>query len=135
MAPPDSWLQQNSPLQEVFAGWPLSINAYLSNPFLLLCCKKLPSAAGCAACASSGNNLYRPEGLLGEVQCVAAPESIKEHHLKLEDAVEIVGRVRREARAKAGYELDIFKFASSIAQGSVSPSIRFLISTRWVQRR
>ena len=71
----------------------------------------------------------------GEVQCVAAPESIKEHHLKLEDAVEIVGRVRREARAKAGYELDIFKFASSIAQGSVSPSIRFLISTRWVQRR
>jgi nondiscriminating aspartyl-tRNA synthetase len=43
----------------------------------------------------------------GEVQCVAAPESIKEHHLKLEDAVEIVGRVRREARAKAGYELDI----------------------------
>lgn len=38
----------------------------------------------------------------GEVQCVAAPESIKEHHLKLEDAVEIVGQVRREARA-TGY--------------------------------
>jgi nondiscriminating aspartyl-tRNA synthetase len=45
----------------------------------------------------------------GEVQCVAAPESIKEHHLKLEDAVEIVGRVRREDRAKAGYELDILQ--------------------------
>jgi len=45
----------------------------------------------------------------GEVQCVAAPESIKEHHLKLEDAVEIVGRVRRENRAKAGYELDILQ--------------------------
>jgi nondiscriminating aspartyl-tRNA synthetase len=43
----------------------------------------------------------------GEVQCVAAPDSIKEHHLKLEDTVEIVGRVRREARAKSGYELDI----------------------------
>jgi nondiscriminating aspartyl-tRNA synthetase len=43
----------------------------------------------------------------GEVQCVAVPESIKEHHLKLEDAVEIVGRVRRDARAKSGYELDI----------------------------
>jgi len=43
----------------------------------------------------------------GEVQCVAAPESIKGHHLKLEDAVEIVGRVRRESRAKLGYELDI----------------------------
>jgi nondiscriminating aspartyl-tRNA synthetase len=45
----------------------------------------------------------------GEVQCVAAPESIKEHHLKLEDAVEIVGRVRREDRAKVGYELDILQ--------------------------
>jgi nondiscriminating aspartyl-tRNA synthetase len=45
----------------------------------------------------------------GEVQCVAAPESIKDHHLKLEDAVEIVGRVRREDRAKAGYELDILQ--------------------------
>jgi nondiscriminating aspartyl-tRNA synthetase len=45
----------------------------------------------------------------GEVQCVAASESIKEHHLKLEDAVEIVGRVRRDARAKSGYELDILE--------------------------
>ena len=45
----------------------------------------------------------------GEVQCVAAPESIKGHHLKLEDAVEIVGRVRRDARAKSGYELDILE--------------------------
>src|SRR5262249_20150941 len=43
----------------------------------------------------------------GEVQCVAAPEAIKEHHLKLEDTVEIVGRVRAEPRAKLGYELDI----------------------------
>ena len=45
----------------------------------------------------------------GEVQCVAAPESIREHHLKLEDAVEIVGQVRRDARAKSGYELDILE--------------------------
>jgi len=45
----------------------------------------------------------------GEVQCVAAPESMKEHHLKLEDTVEIVGRVRRESRAKLGYELDILR--------------------------
>ena len=43
----------------------------------------------------------------GEVQCVAAPESIREHHLKLEDTVEIVGRVRQESRTKLGYELDI----------------------------
>ena len=45
----------------------------------------------------------------GELQCVAAPESIKEHHLKLEDTVEIVGRVRAEPRAKLGYELDIVR--------------------------
>jgi nondiscriminating aspartyl-tRNA synthetase len=45
----------------------------------------------------------------GEIQCVAAPESIKEHHLKLEDTVEIVGKVRQEARAKVGYELDILQ--------------------------
>jgi nondiscriminating aspartyl-tRNA synthetase len=45
----------------------------------------------------------------GEIQCVAAPEFIKEHHLKLEDTVEIVGKVRPEARAKVGYELDILQ--------------------------
>ena len=45
----------------------------------------------------------------GEVQCVATPESIKEHHLKLEDTVEIAGRVRQETRAKLGYELDILQ--------------------------
>jgi nondiscriminating aspartyl-tRNA synthetase len=45
----------------------------------------------------------------GEIQCVAAPESIKEHHLKLEDTVEIVGKVRQEARAKVGDEVDILQ--------------------------
>lgn len=43
----------------------------------------------------------------GEVQCVATPDAVKEHHLKLEDTVEIVGRVRPESRAKLGFELDI----------------------------
>jgi len=43
----------------------------------------------------------------GELQCVGSPESIKEHHLKLEDTVEITGKVRQEPRAKSGYELDI----------------------------
>jgi nondiscriminating aspartyl-tRNA synthetase len=43
----------------------------------------------------------------GEVQCVAAPETLKEYHLKLEDTVEITGRVRKEARAKSGVELEI----------------------------
>jgi nondiscriminating aspartyl-tRNA synthetase len=45
----------------------------------------------------------------GEIQCVAATEFIKEHRLKLEDAVEIVGCVRHEVRAKSGYELDILQ--------------------------
>jgi len=35
----------------------------------------------------------------GEVQCVASPDSIKAHHLKLEDTVEITGRVRVETRS------------------------------------
>jgi len=43
----------------------------------------------------------------GEVQCVATPDAVKEHRLKLEDIVEIVGRVRPESRAKLGFELDI----------------------------
>lgn len=43
----------------------------------------------------------------GEVQGVATPEFFKEHHLKLEDTIEMVGRVRRDPRAKLGYELQI----------------------------
>jgi nondiscriminating aspartyl-tRNA synthetase len=45
----------------------------------------------------------------GEVQCVASPDSIREHHLKLEDTVEITGRVRVETRSKSGYEVDILQ--------------------------
>jgi len=45
----------------------------------------------------------------GEVQCVGVPESVKEHHLKLEDTVEVAGRVRKETRAKLGYEVDILQ--------------------------
>lgn len=43
----------------------------------------------------------------GEVQCVGATEAIKDLHLKLDDAIQVRARVRAEARAKAGYELDI----------------------------
>jgi nondiscriminating aspartyl-tRNA synthetase len=43
----------------------------------------------------------------GEVQCVASPDAIKEQHLKLEDTLEITGRVRMESRSKSGYEVDI----------------------------
>jgi nondiscriminating aspartyl-tRNA synthetase len=43
----------------------------------------------------------------GEVQCVMATEAFKELELKLDDAVELVGRVRIEPRAKSGCEMDI----------------------------
>ena len=42
----------------------------------------------------------------GEAQCVVPSESMRDLHLKLDDAVEIQGRVRPDARAKAGYEID-----------------------------
>ena len=71
----------------------------------------------------------------GEIQCVAASESVRELHLKLDDAVEIRGRVRAEGRAKSGYEIDILQarilnrainnlpFNSSSNVSSVGPEI------------
>jgi nondiscriminating aspartyl-tRNA synthetase len=43
----------------------------------------------------------------GEVQCVVAPDAIKDLHLKLEDTVEVHGRVRSDSRSKSGYEVEI----------------------------
>jgi nondiscriminating aspartyl-tRNA synthetase len=43
----------------------------------------------------------------GEAQCVAASEVLREFHLKADDAVEILGTVRRDERAKQGIEIDI----------------------------
>jgi len=43
----------------------------------------------------------------GEAQCVAASEALREFHLKADDAVEILGTVRRDERAKRGIEIDI----------------------------
>lgn len=61
----------------------------------------------------------------GEVQCVAAPESIREYHLKLEDTVEIVGRVRQEVRAKLGYELHILRVRVLSRSGAHLPFASF----------
>jgi nondiscriminating aspartyl-tRNA synthetase len=47
----------------------------------------------------------------GEAQCVAASESLKDLHLKLDDTIEISGYVRSDIRAKPGYEIDIRKVA------------------------
>jgi len=43
----------------------------------------------------------------GEAQCVIASDLLRDHHLKAEDVVEILGTARQEPRAKAGYEVDI----------------------------
>lgn len=43
----------------------------------------------------------------GEAQCVIASDALKDHKLKVEDIVEILGSVRAEPRAKAGCEVDI----------------------------
>jgi nondiscriminating aspartyl-tRNA synthetase len=43
----------------------------------------------------------------GEAQCVAASEVLRDLHLKTDDAVEILGTVRRDERAKQGTEVDI----------------------------
>ncbi len=43
----------------------------------------------------------------GQAQCVAASETLKDHRLKVEDAVEIAGTVRADSRSKAGFEIDI----------------------------
>jgi nondiscriminating aspartyl-tRNA synthetase len=45
----------------------------------------------------------------GVTQCVAATDALKDAHLKLDDAVEIEGTVRAEARSKFGFEVDIAK--------------------------
>jgi nondiscriminating aspartyl-tRNA synthetase len=43
----------------------------------------------------------------GDIQCVMSTERFKQLQLKLDDAVELTGRIRIEARAKAGCEMDI----------------------------
>src|SRR5215831_9722422 len=42
----------------------------------------------------------------GQVQCVAPSDELKDLHLKLDDAIEIRGRVRLDERTKQGYEVD-----------------------------
>jgi nondiscriminating aspartyl-tRNA synthetase len=71
----------------------------------------------------------------GEAQCVAASEALKELHLKLDDAVEIHGRVRADSRAQSGYEVDVIRagvlnraatslpFNASFNLGSVGPEV------------
>lgn len=43
----------------------------------------------------------------GEIQCVAATEAVSHHKMKLDDVVEIRGRIRPDSRAKNGIEIDV----------------------------
>jgi len=45
----------------------------------------------------------------GEAQCVAGSDSLKDLHLKLDDCVEVHGRIRADHRSKSGYEVDIIR--------------------------
>jgi nondiscriminating aspartyl-tRNA synthetase len=46
----------------------------------------------------------------GDIQCVMATERFKDLHVKLDDAVELTGVVRIDARARSGCEIDIDEF-------------------------
>jgi nondiscriminating aspartyl-tRNA synthetase len=43
----------------------------------------------------------------GEAQCVLAAGRLQEIHIKLDDAVELIGRVRHDRRARSGCEVDV----------------------------
>jgi nondiscriminating aspartyl-tRNA synthetase len=45
----------------------------------------------------------------GEVQCVTGSDLLKDLHLKLDDCVEIYGRVRADQRSRSGYEVDVIR--------------------------
>jgi nondiscriminating aspartyl-tRNA synthetase len=63
----------------------------------------------------------------GQVQCVAPPDSLKELHLKLDDAVEIRGRVRLDDRTAQGYEIDVI---GARVLGRASNTLPFNSSSR-----
>jgi nondiscriminating aspartyl-tRNA synthetase len=63
----------------------------------------------------------------GQVQCVAPTDSLKELHLKLDDAVEIRGRLRLDDRTSQGYEVDI---TEARVLGRASNTLPFNSSSR-----
>jgi len=45
----------------------------------------------------------------GDAQCVADSDLLKDLHLKLDDCVEVYGRVRTDHRSRSGYEVDAIR--------------------------
>ena len=72
----------------------------------------------------------------GEAQCVLATDRLRSTHIKLDDAIELIGRVRADARAKSGFEVHVdelrvlnpasnkLPFSSSSKIASVGPEAR-----------
>lgn len=63
----------------------------------------------------------------GSVQCVAAPDVVKAAAIKLDDAVEVRGRLRSDARSQQGYELHVESIA---VLGSAANDLPFTSSAR-----
>jgi nondiscriminating aspartyl-tRNA synthetase len=57
----------------------------------------------------------------GIVQCVAAPDQVKDLGLKLDDVVEIFGSARAELRSKQGYEFDVTEVKVLNRSGAMLP--------------
>jgi nondiscriminating aspartyl-tRNA synthetase len=57
----------------------------------------------------------------GTAQCVEATARLRDHHLKLDDAVEITASVRAEPRSRAGFELDVRELRVLNRAGSMLP--------------
>jgi nondiscriminating aspartyl-tRNA synthetase len=45
----------------------------------------------------------------GDAQCVTGSDLLKDLHLKLDDCVEVYGRVRADHRSRSGYEVDVIR--------------------------
>jgi nondiscriminating aspartyl-tRNA synthetase len=48
----------------------------------------------------------------GEIQCVADSASLRGVNLKLDEPVEIKGKVRADKRARAGFEVDVLEVSA-----------------------
>jgi nondiscriminating aspartyl-tRNA synthetase len=57
----------------------------------------------------------------GTAQCVGATERLRDHHLKLDDAVEIIASVRAEPRSRSGFELDVRELRVLNRSGAMLP--------------
>lgn len=91
---------------------------------------ELSSAAGQEVRLNGWVLRYRPlaktvfvvlKDCTGEVQCVCGPDLLQGLALKLDDAIEVHGRVRAEPRSRTGFEVDILGLKVLAASGAMLP--------------